>query len=211
VTSFVLASASPRRAELLAAAGFSFTVAHADIDETPLPEESPAAYVQRLAQGKARVVAERMPGQVVLGADTTVVVDGDILAKPADAAEAAAMLRRLQGRAHEVLTGVALVGPVGARVVLAETHVWFDPMSEADIATYVGTGEPMDKAGAYGIQGWAARFVARIDGSYSNVVGLPVAVVHALVRDYPSDGRENPHGGGSAVAGTDTFALESKR
>ncbi len=207
---FVLASASPRRAELLAAAGFSFSVAHADIDETPLAGESPADYVQRLAEGKARAVAGRVPPGLVLGADTTVVVDGDILAKPADAADAAAMLRRLQARAHEVLTGVALVGPAGARVTLAETRVWFAPMTEADIAAYVATGEPMDKAGAYGIQGWAARFVTRIDGSYSNVVGLPVAVVHALVRDYPSGGRENSLGGGSAVAGTGPNGPESK-
>lgn len=188
----VLASASPRRAELLTAAGFAFTVAHADIDETPRPGEAPAAYVQRLAVGKAQAVAARQPEALVLGADTTVVVDGDILAKPADAADAAAMLRRLAGRAHEVLTGVALAGPAATRVALGTTRVWFAPMTEADIATYVATGEPMDKAGAYGIQGWAARFVTRIEGSYSNVVGLPVAVVHGLIGEYPKSGGENP-------------------
>ncbi len=187
----VLASASPRRAELLAAAGFDFVVAHADIDETPRPGELPAAYVLRLAEAKARAVAPRFPGQAVLGADTTVVVDGDILGKPADAADAAAMLRRLQGRAHQVMTGVALVGAAGARVALAETRVWFGPMTEHDIAAYVATGEPMDKAGAYGIQGWAARYVTRVDGSYSNVVGLPVSVVHDLVRQVPDGAPED--------------------
>ena len=179
---FVLASASPRRAELLAAAGFAFEVAHADIDEAPLAGESADRYVLRLAEGKARAVASRHPSRPVLGADTTVVVDGDILGKPGDAAEAAAMLRRLQGRAHEVLTGVAFVAPAGARVELETTRVWFAPMTEAEIAAYVDTGEPLDKAGAYGIQGWAARYVTRVEGSYSNVVGLPVALVHALVR-----------------------------
>jgi len=179
---FVLASASPRRAELLTAAGFAFEVAHADIDETPLPRESADGYVLRLAEGKARAVAARFPDHAVLGADTTVVVDGHILGKPADAADAVAMLRRLQGRAHEVLTGVALVAHGRAQVVLETTRVWFEPMTEDEIAVYVATGEPMDKAGAYGIQGWAARHVTRVEGSYSNVVGLPVAAVHALVR-----------------------------
>ena len=178
---FVLASSSPRRAELLAAAGFAFEVDHADIDETPLAGEPADRYVMRLAEGKARAVAARFPDRAVLGADTTVVVDGDILGKPADAAEAAAMLRRLQGRAHEVLTGVALVAPAGALVELATTRVWFAPMTDEEIAAYVATGEPMDKAGAYGIQGWAARHVSRVEGSYSNVVGLPVAVVHQLL------------------------------
>jgi septum formation protein len=178
---FVLASASPRRAELLAAAGFVFSVAHADIDETPLGDEPADRYVLRLAEAKARAVAERHPGRAVLGADTTVVVDGDILAKPADAADAAAMLRRLQGRAHDVLTGVALVAGGRARVVLDTTRVVFAPLTEVEIAAYVATGEPMGKAGAYAIQGWAARYVTRVEGSYSNVVGLPVAVVHQLV------------------------------
>ncbi len=196
----ILASASPRRAELLAAAGFAFTVVHADIDETPLAGERPGAYVRRLAEAKARAVAPRFPGQAVLGADTTVVVDGDILAKPVDAADAAAMLRRLQGRAHEVLTGVALVDGRRARVAVAETRVWFGPMTEDDIATYVATGEPMDKAGAYAIQGWASRHVTRIDGSYSNVVGLPVAVVHDLVRDHRGHGGEPAGRRGAAVA-----------
>ena len=177
----MLASASPRRAELLAAAGFRFTIAHADIDETPFAHEPADFYVLRLAEGKARAVALRHPHQPVLGADTTVVIDGHILGKPADAAQATAMLRRLQGRGHEVLTGVALVTEGQARVALECTRVWFAPMTDDDIAAYVATGEPMDKAGAYGIQGWAARHVTRVEGSYSNVVGLPVAVVHRLL------------------------------
>ncbi len=178
---FVLASASPRRAELLTAAGFAFDIAHADIDEALLPREPAGRYVLRLAEGKARAVAARFPDHAVLGADTTVVVDGHVLGKPADAADAVAMLRRLQGRAHEVLTGVALVTGGQAQVVLEATRVWFGPMTDAEIAVYVATGEPMDKAGAYGIQGWAARYVTRIEGSYSNVVGLPVARVHELL------------------------------
>ena len=197
----MLASASPRRAELLAAAGFVFSVAHADIDETPLPGEPADRYVMRLAEGKARAVAARQPGPAVLGADTTVVVDGDLLAKPADAADAALMLRRLQGRAHDVLTGVALGAEGRAHVVLDTTRVWFAPMSDDDIAAYVATGEPMDKAGAYGIQGWAARFVTRVDGSYSNVVGLPVAVVHTLVAEYLGLAPENPASGAGGSDG----------
>jgi septum formation protein len=180
----VLASASPRRAELLRLAGFAFAVADADVDETPHPGEPAAIYVRRLAEEKAAAVAARQPGAVVLGADTTVVVDGDILGKPADDGEAVAMLRRLQGRAHEVLTGVAVVAPDGCDSTVARTRVWMAPMSEGEIAAYVASGEPRDKAGAYGIQGRAARFITRIDGSYPNVVGLPVAVVHELLRKY---------------------------
>lgn len=179
---FVLASASPRRAELLAAAGFAFTVDQADVDETPLLDEPAGHYVLRLAEAKACAVAARHPDQAVLAADTTVVLDDEILGKPADAVEAAGMLKRLQGRAHEVLTGVALVGDGVPRMALATTRVWFAAMTPDEIAEYVASGEPMDKAGAYGIQGRAARFVTRIDGSHSNVVGLPVAVVYALIR-----------------------------
>lgn len=181
----VLASASPRRQELLTAAGYSFTVHTADVDETPRPGEAPDHYVARLAEAKARAVLARRPEALVLGADTTVVVDGDILAKPADAADAARMLRRLQGRAHEVLTGVALVSAGWSRVDVAATRVWFAPMTAAEIDAYVASGEPMDKAGAYAIQGRAARYVTRIEGSYSNVVGLPVALVHARLAEYP--------------------------
>jgi septum formation protein len=181
---FVLASASPRRQELLAAAGYLFTVRTADVDETPVGGETAEAYVARLAEAKARAVLARHPDALVLGADTTVVVDGDILAKPADAADAARMLSRLQGRAHEVLTGVALVSARWSRVAVAATSVWFAPMTAGDIDAYVASGEPMDKAGAYAIQGRAARYVTRIEGSYSNVVGLPVALVEALLAEY---------------------------
>ncbi len=180
----VLASASPRRAELLRLAGYAFMTAQADLDETPHPGEAADVYVRRLAEAKAAAGAARHPGAVVLGADTTVVVDGDILGKPADAAEAAAMLTRLQGRAHEVFTGVAVSGPDGRASAVARTRVWFAAMSADEIATYVATGEPMDKAGAYGIQGQASRYVTRIDGSYPNVMGLPVDVVHGLFRPY---------------------------
>ena len=182
----VLASASPRRAELLAAAGVPFDVDTADVDETPHDGEAPLDYVRRLAEAKARAVAVRHPARLVLGADTTVVVDGTILGKPVDAADAGDMLRRLSGRSHQVLTGVALVRDGRTvEVDVAVTEVWFAPMTEADIDAYVATGEPMDKAGAYGIQGRAACFVTRIDGSYSNVVGLPVALVHRWLRDSP--------------------------
>jgi septum formation protein len=180
----VLASASPRRAELLRLAGYEFTTAHADLDETPFPGEAADVYVRRLAEAKAAAVAAGHPGAVVLGADTTVVVDGDILGKPANTAEAEAMLTRLQGRAHEVLTGVAVLGPAGAASAVARTEVWFAAMTAAEIAGYVATGEPTDKAGAYGIQGWASRYVTRIDGSHPNVMGLPVDVVHRLFAPY---------------------------
>jgi len=183
--SFVLASASPRRQELLIAAGYRFTVDTADVDETPQAGEAAGAYVARLAEAKARAVLARRPDALVLGADTTVVVDGHILAKPEDPADAARMVRQLQGRAHEVLTGVALVSATWARVAVAATTVWFAPMTTAEIDAYVASGEPMDKAGAYGIQGRAARYVTRIEGSYSNVVGLPVALVHTLLAGYP--------------------------
>ena len=190
----VLASASPRRAQLLTNAGYVFTVAPADLDETPLPGEAPTAYVRRLAEAKAAEVVRGRPDAVVLGADTTVVVDGDILGKPADAAEAAAMLARIQGRAHEVLTGVAVAGPAGLASAVASTRVWFSRMSPAEIAEYVASGEPMDKAGAYAIQGLASRYIERIEGSQPNVAGLPVALVHALLGPYR--GADRPAGVG---------------
>ncbi len=193
---FVLASQSPRRQELLSAAGFHFRIESADVDETPRQGEPADVYVARLAEAKARAVLARQPQALVLGADTTVVVDGDILAKPDDAADATRMVRRLAGRAHEVLTGVALVSATWSRVAVAATTVWFAPMSAAEIEAYVATGEPMDKAGAYGIQGRAARYVTRIEGSYSNVVGLPVALVHDLLAEYPDRAPEVPAPGG---------------
>lgn len=179
----VLASASPRRAELLAAAGIQFRVQAADVDESTQPKEEPRAYVTRLARAKAAAVSRTVEtNALVLGADTVVVVDGRCLGKPRDDEEAAAMLRRLSGRAHEVLTGIALRHPSGTAVECATTVVTFIPLSAAEIAWYVGTGEPRDKAGAYGIQGRASRFVARLEGSYSNVVGLPVELVYRHLR-----------------------------
>ena len=184
----ILASASPRRAQLLVAAGIAFDMIPADVDETPAAGESPRAYVERLALEKARAAGRAHPGRTALGADTTVVLDGHILGKPVDATDAAAMLARLSGQAHEVLTGVALVGSRGERVTSAMTRVWVSLMTSEDIARYVETGEGVDKAGAYAIQGRFSRFIERIEGSYSNVVGLPVALVCDLLMRYPDGG-----------------------
>ena len=179
----ILASRSPRRSELLEAAGISFEVLAADIDETPHPNEAPAAYVERLAIEKAQAVLALRPGARVLGADTTVTIDGEILGKPVDEADALRMLRLLNGRPHEVLTGVALISASGVRSAVDTTRVWFAPMTDEDISWYVATGEPVDRAGAYAIQGFASRFIPRIEGSYSNVVGLPVALVSSILAE----------------------------
>jgi len=179
----VLASASPRRAELLASAGYAFTVDPADVDEAGQPGEGPEAYVLRVARDKARAVAGRRdPGDVVLAADTTVVVDGDILAKPADESEAIRMLQRLAGVEHRVLTGVVAISGGRELTEVVSTRVRLLPLGIDDIQWYVGTGEPMGKAGAYAIQGRAARFVDWIEGSWSNVVGLPVATVSRMIK-----------------------------
>ncbi|MEY4634470.1 MAG: hypothetical protein RJA55_268 [Acidobacteriota bacterium] len=178
----ILASRSPRRSELLAAAGIAFEVLAADIDETPRDGEAPGAYVERLAIEKARAVLALRPDATVLGADTTVTIDGLILGKPVDASEAAAMLRRLRGRPHDVFTGVALVSADGVQSAVELTRVWFDSMTDEDISWYVESGEPVDRAGAYAIQGLASRFIPRIEGSYSNVVGLPVALVSSILK-----------------------------
>ena len=177
----VLASASPRRAELLRAAGIEFDVVAANVDESIRPGETPADHVRRLAEDKALRVQPQVNGRFVLGADTVVVVGDQILGKPADAADAARMLRLLSGRRHQVLTGVALIGKT-RHVGVAATTVEFAPLNDAEIAAYVTSGEPMDKAGAYAIQGLASRFVTAIEGSYSNVVGLPVALVYDLCK-----------------------------
>ena len=179
----LLASASPRRAELLRAAGYDFEIRPAHVDEVPRPGEAATAYTQRVAHDKARAAASEASGRIVLAADTEVVVDGDILGKPAHPADAAAMLRRLSARAHDVITAVVVLTDAQERSEIATTRVWFAQMSETEIAAYVQTGEPMGKAGAYAIQGYAARFIERIDGSWSNVVGLPVHTVHRLLRD----------------------------
>jgi len=154
-----------------------------DIDESPRASETPQRYVERLAVEKATAIAGLRPDAVVIGADTTVVVDGLALAKPVDADDARAMLGRLNGRPHDVLTGVAVVGPAGTRSGVERTRVWFNPMTSGEIDEYVASGEPMGKAGAYGIQGLASRYIPRIEGSYTNVVGLPVALVVRLMAD----------------------------
>jgi len=179
----ILASRSPRRSELLAAAGIEFEVLAADIDETPHLNEAPAAYVERLAIEKACAVLALRPEARILGADTTVTIDGEILGKPVDGDDAARMIRKLNGRAHDVHTGVALVTSRGVRSAVATTRVWFSKMTDEDISWYVATGEPVDRAGAYAIQGFASRFIPRIEGSYSNVVGLPVALVSSILNE----------------------------
>lgn len=178
----VLASRSPRRAELLAAAGIHFTVRAAEIDETPRPEEQPSDYVLRLAGEKAAAVPVAAD-ETVLAADTIVVAEGEIMGKPKDPAEAARMLSALSGRRHEVITGICLRRGAQCLREVCRTAVWFTPMGHREIEEYVATGEPMDKAGAYAIQGRASRFVERIEGSYANVVGLPVDRVWRLLRE----------------------------
>ena len=180
--SLILASSSPRRAELLRAAGIPFQVDAAEIEEDPLPGEAPDAYVLRVARDKADAVACRKSGSAVLAADTAVVVEGHILGKPADAGHARVMLEALSGRVHDVLTGVAL--RVGARELTAvdTTRVRFLPISAGEIDWYIASGEPQGKAGGYAVQGLASRFIDRLEGSYSNVVGLPIATVYRLLR-----------------------------
>jgi septum formation protein len=183
----VLASSSPRRRELLTQAGYTFTVAPAHIPEDPLSGESPIAYVVRLAREKAEAVcAQLTPNEneplLVLGADTTVVApNGEILGKPVDATDAARMLRLLAGATHQVITGVALVTQAGIETAAEVTYVTMLTLSEEEIAAYIATGEPSDKAGAYAIQGRAARWIPRIHGCYFNVVGLPLALVSSLI------------------------------
>jgi septum formation protein len=178
----ILASSSPRRAELLTQAGFEFQIDPADVDESVRSGELPDAYVARVARDKARIVAARhAAGAVVLAADTTVVAGGEILAKPLDAADAARMLTLLSGTVHDVLTGVVVIHDSVESVEVVRTRVHFIDLTMDDIAWYVATGEADGKAGAYGIQGRAARFVDWIEGSWSNVVGLPVATVARML------------------------------
>jgi septum formation protein len=203
----ILASASPRRAELLRAAGFTFEIVVTDVDEQVRPGEMPSAYVRRLAAEKseaaiaalkgratpvvddASVVAQGFsPGSsaetVILGADTVVVIEGQILGKPRDDDEAASMLRRLSGTRHEVLTGISLRHGASELGRVETTTVHVTPLSDAEVEWYVASGEGRDKAGAYAIQGLASRFISRIEGSYSNVVGLPVAAVHEVLASH---------------------------
>ncbi len=181
----ILASASPRRAELLRSAGYEFTVQIAHVDESVLPGEAPDLYVRRLARAKARQVADqcRKSGSAVLGADTTVVSGDEILGKPENASDAVRMLKMLAGAVHEVLTGVVVLANGVEKAEVVTTRVHLLPITLDEIEWYVSTGEPEGKAGAYAIQGRAARFVDWIEGSWSNVVGLPVATVARMLRD----------------------------
>lgn len=177
----ILASQSPRRRELLALVGIAHEVRRADLDEALRPGERPDAYVERLAREKAAVVAATSPDAVVIAADTTVVIGDEILAKPDDAADAARMLARLSGRTHVVLTGMAVHRGVRVASAVERVEVTFRDLTPAEIAAYVATGEPMDKAGAYGIQGWGAVHVDRIHGDYFSVMGLGLRRVVALL------------------------------
>ena len=180
----VLASASPRRAEILRAVGWQFEKITADIDETPLEIETPESYVERLARTKAKAVAGKIKTGLVLGADTTVVVDGEIIGKPIDLADARKMLEKLSGKWHEVLTGVALFEKNGEKLVYRDGHertrVKFASLSKSEIEYLVAHGAPLDKAGAYAVQAQAALFIERIEGDYWNVVGLPIHLVYQM-------------------------------
>jgi len=188
----VLASASPRRQELLRNAGITFEVQPAHIPEDPLPGEAAKDCAERLAREKALAVAQQRPHDIVLGADTVVVVDGQLLGKPSDAADAARMLRMLSGREHQVITGVCLVVNGQPSVASETTLVTVSEITDKEIGEYVATGEPMDKAGAYAIQGIASRWIPRIEGDYSNVVGLPVALIFRMLREVSSQVSESP-------------------
>src|SRR6185295_6875789 len=186
----VLASGSPRRAEILERAGWSHEIIVAGIDETVLPDEDPAAYVQRLARSKAEAVARRLEEGLVLGADTTVVVANQILGQPVDEADARRMLRLLNAKWHDVLTGVAVIRVGGeTRVGYQTTRVRFADMSEQEIDWYIATGEPFGKAGAYGIQGKASLFIEEIEGDYFNIMGLPIRLVYELAADLRGSSR----------------------
>ena len=183
----ILASGSPRRSEILASVGWEFTKHVADIDESERVGESPEDYVVRLAREKAEAVASRYPGDIVLGADTTVVIDGQILAKPVDTDDARRMLRLLAGNWHQVLTGIAAVQDGETRSDIQRTRVKFAPMTDAEVNFLAELGDPLDKAGAYAVQAQAALFIEGIDGDYWNVVGLPVSLVYELVMKRPGD------------------------
>ncbi len=181
-----MASQSPRRAELLRQAGIPFVVRAVAVDETPLPGETAADYVRRLAEAKALAVPAASD-EMVLGADTTVVIGEQMLGKPTDAADAARMLAALSGHSHEVVTGICLRSEAasGRRLIrdFAVTRVWFSAMSPREIEDYATTGEPLDKAGGYAIQGLASKFIEKIDGCYFNVVGLPIPLVYRYLRE----------------------------
>ena len=185
----ILASASPRRQELLRSAQIEFTAQPTNVPEVPEPGEQPHECAKRLAREKARAVAVQQPGALVLGADTIVVIDGQMLAKPENKKDAARMLRLLSGRSHQVITGVCLIGTSAQSgrfedVRAESTSVTMQKVSEEEIRFYAATGEPMDKAGGYAIQGIASRWISRIEGDYSNVVGLPVSLVYRLLQEH---------------------------
>lgn len=175
----ILASQSPRRRELLTLAGFHFSVRVKPVEEVRAPGEDPIAYVRRLAGVKAQAAWER-PGEIILGADTIVVIDDQVLEKPVDADDATTMLRLLSGRDHTVITGICFIDDHGALVHHSSTQVRFAPLTDSEIAEYVASGEPMDKAGSYAIQGLASKFVEKVDGCYFNVMGLPLSLVYRL-------------------------------
>lgn len=194
----ILASASPRRAEILRNACFAFEVRPAHVDESSLANEAAEDYVRRLAETKALSIANSLKendrAAVVIGADTAVLSEGRILGKPRDANDARAMLHQLSGRTHEVLTGIALVrlADGAPRAHVETTRVSFLPLSDADIEAYVATGEPFDKAGAYGIQGLAGKFVSRIEGCYFNVMGLPLSRLWQMLREFGWSENKSP-------------------
>lgn len=177
----ILASGSPRRAEILNSVGWEFTKIVPDVDESILKGEAPDVYVQRLAEAKAEAVSADHPGEIVLGADTTVVIDDEIIGKPVDEDDARRMLKMLSGKWHEVLTGIAVVQNGRSRTGCQRTRVKFNEMTEDEIAFLVEKGDPLDKAGAYAVQAQAALFIEAIDGDYWNVVGLPVNLVYRMV------------------------------
>ena len=182
----ILASNSPRRKELLIQIGLSFTVAPADVDESVLPGESPEAYAVRVALNKARIAAERAGEGIIIAADTIVVIGDSILGKPADARDAESMLALLSGKGHRVVTALAVMDAATGKgeTRISATKVWFRDLTEREIAAYVATGEPLDKAGAYGIQERGALLVERIEGCYSNVVGLPLSLLGEMLREF---------------------------
>lgn len=181
VIPLVLASQSPRRRELLATAGIPFTVRAREVEEVRAPGEPADSYARRLARAKAEAAWEGRD-EIVLGADTIVVLDQSVLEKPRDAADARAMLGRLAGREHTVITGICLRHPGGIEVDSSATRVRFAPLTDAEIGAYVASGEPMDKAGAYAIQGLASKFVERVEGCYFNVIGLPLSQVYRYLK-----------------------------
>jgi len=188
-TPIILASNSPRRKDLLRQLGVDFSIDPADVDERVLPNELPEGYAVRVALDKARLAASRAGAGIVIAADTIVVVDDEILGKPADARDAERMLKMLSGKAHRVITGLALMDAATGKTLTRTsiTRVWFRRLARREITSYIATGEPLDKAGAYGIQGLGALLVDRIDGCYFNVVGLPLSLLGELLRGFGID------------------------